>query len=70
MSLNGFVIVFLLVVGILYNLALLWLLEWFPLRLSSKGGAKRTILHRGLQPRTPDGCPCIGYFLRKSTKVL
>jgi hypothetical protein len=50
------VYVFLLVVCLLC-LALLWRRDWFPLRLSSsKGGAKRTTLHRLLKPRCPDDC--------------
>jgi hypothetical protein len=41
------VFVFLLVVCLLLSLALLWRLDWFPLRpSSSRGGAKRTTLHR------------------------
>src|SRR5216683_3970086 len=52
------VFVFLLVVCLLLSLALLWRLDWFPLRpSSSKGGAKRTTLHRLLKPRSPDNCP-------------
>jgi hypothetical protein len=57
MSLHVFLFVFLLVVCILLPLALLWLLEWFPLGPSSKGKAKRTMLHRRLEPRSPDDCP-------------
>jgi IS1 family transposase/transposase-like protein len=53
-----YVFVFLLVVCLLFSLALLWQLDWFPLRLSSsKGEAKRTTLHRLLKPRSPDDCP-------------
>ncbi len=52
-----FVFLFLLVVCLFLSLALLWRLEWFPLRPSSSGGAKRTTLHRLLKPRTPDDCP-------------
>jgi hypothetical protein len=52
------VFVFLLVVCLLLSLALLWRLDWFPLRpSSSKGVAKRTTLHRLLKPRCPDDCP-------------
>src|SRR3989440_11423129 len=52
------VFVFLLVVCLLLSLAMLWRLDWFPLRpSSSKGGAKRTTLHRLLKPRCPDDCP-------------
>jgi hypothetical protein len=41
------VFVFLLVVCLLLSLALFWRLDWFPFRpSSSKGGAKRTTLHR------------------------
>jgi len=51
------VFVVLLVVCLLLCLALLWRLDWFPLRpSSSRGGAKRTTLQRHLQPRTPDDC--------------
>ena len=42
----------------LLSLALLWRLCWFHLRASSsRGGTKRTTLHRLLKPRTPDDCP-------------
>src|SRR5258708_12454488 len=52
------VFVFLLVVCLLLSLALLWRLDWFPLRpSSSKGRAKRSTLHRLLKPRCPDDCP-------------
>ena len=52
------VFVLLLVVCLLLSLALLWRLDWFPLRpASSNGVAKRSTLPRGLQPRTPDDCP-------------
>src|SRR5215467_8575862 len=51
------VFVFLLLACLLLSLALLWLLECFPLRPSSSGEAKRTMLHRLLKPRTPDDCP-------------
>src|SRR5499427_3624120 len=55
MSLHLFV--FLLVVFLLL-LALLWWLDWFPLRPSSSpGGAKRSRLSRLLKPRSPDDCP-------------
>ena len=58
MTLHVFVFVFLLVVGLLLSLALLWRLDWFPLRpSSSRGGAERPTLHRLLKPRTPDDCP-------------
>src|SRR5947209_4682037 len=50
--------VFLLVVCLLLALALLWRLDWFPLRpASSQGAAKRTMLPRLLKPRSPDDCP-------------
>jgi transposase-like protein len=56
MSLHVFV--FLLVFCLLLYLALLWRLDWFPLRpASSQGAAKRTMLHRLLKPRSPDDCP-------------
>ena len=52
------VFVLLLVVCLLLSLALFWRLEWFPLRpASSRGGVKRTRLHRLLKPRCPDDCP-------------
>ncbi len=52
------VFVFLLVVFLLLSVALLWRLDWFPLRPpSSKGGAKRSTLPRLLKPRSPDDCP-------------
>ena len=52
------VFVFLLVVCLLLSLARLGRLDWFPLRpSSSRGGAKRTTLHRLLKPRSPDDCP-------------
>jgi hypothetical protein len=58
MALHVFVFVFLLVVCLLFSLTLLWRLDWVPLRPpSSRGGAKRTTLHRLLKPRTPDDCP-------------
>src|SRR5215471_19096172 len=52
------VFVFLLMVCLLLSVALLWRLDWFPLQpRSSRGGAKRTTLHRLLKPRCPDDCP-------------
>src|SRR5947209_8245091 len=52
------VFIFLLVVGLLLSLTLLWRLCWFYLRpSSSRGGAKRTTLHRLLKLRCPDDCP-------------
>ena len=57
MALHVFLFVFLLMICLLLSLVLLWLLEWLPLLPSSKGGARRTMLHRRLQPRTPDDCP-------------
>ncbi len=52
------VFVFLLVVCFLLSLALLWRLDWFPLRSSSsRAGAKRSTLYRLLKPRCPDDCP-------------
>jgi hypothetical protein len=51
------VFVFLLMVCLLLSLALLWRLDWFDLRPSSPGGAKRSTLHRRLLPRCPDDCP-------------
>jgi hypothetical protein len=58
MALHVFVYVSLLVVCLLLPLALLWCLDWFHLRPSStRGGAKRTTLHRLLKPRCPDDCP-------------
>ncbi len=51
------VFLFLLLVCLLL-FALLWGLDWFPLRsASSPDGAKRSTLHRLLQPRSPDDCP-------------
>jgi hypothetical protein len=51
------VYVFLLVVCLL-SLARLGRLDWFDLQpSSSRGGAKRTALHRLLKPRSPDDCP-------------
>jgi IS1 family transposase/transposase-like protein len=55
---NLHVYVFLLVVCLLLFLARLGRLDWFPLRQSSsRGGAKRSTLHRLLKPRTPLDCP-------------
>jgi transposase-like protein/IS1 family transposase len=52
------VFVFLLVVCLLLSLALLWRLDRFPFRPScSRGGVKRSRLHRLLKPRSPDDCP-------------
>jgi hypothetical protein len=52
------VYVFLLVVCLLLCLARLGRLDWFHLwPSSSRGGIKRTTLHRLLKPRTPDDCP-------------
>ncbi len=49
--------VFLLVFFLIIFLVLLWRLDWFPLRpASSRGGAKRSTLHRLLKPRCPDDC--------------
>ncbi len=57
MDLHLFVCVFLLVVCLLLMLALLWRQDWFPLRSSStRERAKRTVLSRRLQPRSPDDC--------------
>ena len=48
---------FLLAVCLILSLALLWRLDWLHLRsASSRGGAKRTRLHRLLKPRTPVDC--------------
>jgi transposase-like protein len=49
--------VFWLVLCLLLSLALFWRLDWFLLRFSSNGGAKRSRLPRMLKPRTPDDCP-------------
>ena len=58
MSLHVFVFVFLLVVCLLFSLALLWRLDWFPDRASaSHGTAKGSTLPRLLKPRSPDDCP-------------
>src|SRR6266567_8169094 len=64
------VFVFLLVVCLLFSLALLWRLDWFPFRPSSSaGGAKRSMFHRLLKPRTPDDCPaCHLAFPASSTR--
>jgi transposase-like protein len=52
------VFLFLLVFFLLLFLALLWRLDWLHLRpSSSRGGAKRSTLHRLLKPRSPDDCP-------------
>ena len=52
------VYVFLLVVFLLLCLALLWRLCWLHLQPShSRGGAKRTTLHRLIKPHCPDDCP-------------
>ncbi len=52
------VFVCLLAVCLLFSLARLGRLDWFPFRPSSSpGGAKRSIFHRLLKPRTPDDCP-------------
>jgi hypothetical protein len=47
--------VFLLMVCLLLSLALLWRLYWLHQHPSSpQGGAKRSTLHRLLNPRCPD----------------
>jgi len=52
------VFVFLLVVCLLLSLVMFWGHDWLHLRLSlSRGGAKRSRLHRVLKPRCPDDCP-------------
>jgi IS1 family transposase len=52
------VYVYLVVVCLLLTLALLWRLDWFPLRpTSSREGAKPGTLQRLLKPRSPDDCP-------------
>jgi hypothetical protein len=52
------VFVFLLMVCLLLSVVLLWRLDWFHFQpTSSRGGAKRTTLHRLLKPRCPDDCP-------------
>jgi hypothetical protein len=58
MALHVFIFVFLLVVCLLLSLVLLWRLDRFPRRpATSQGAAKRTLLPRRLQPRSPDDCP-------------
>ena len=52
------VFVFLLVGCLLLSLVRLWRLDWLHIRSStSRGGAKRSTLHRLLKPRSPDDCP-------------
>ena len=52
------VLLFLLVVCLLFFLVRLGRLNWLHLRPShSRGGAKRSTLHRLLKPRCPDDCP-------------
>src|SRR5215469_5119674 len=52
------VYVFPLVVCLLLSLARLGRHDWVHLRpSSSRGGSKRSTLHRQLQPRCPDACP-------------
>src|SRR5256884_5665335 len=52
------VYIFLLVGCLLFFLALLWRLDWLHLQPShSRGGAKRSRLHRLLKPRCPDDGP-------------
>ncbi len=52
------VFLFLLVFFLLLCLARLGRLDWLHLRpFSSRGGAKRSTLHRPLKPRCPDDCP-------------
>ena len=52
------VYVFLLVVCLLFCLAPLWRHNWLHLQpCSTRGGAKRSALHRLLKPRSPDDCP-------------
>jgi transposase-like protein/IS1 family transposase len=46
-----------LMVCLLLSLTLLWHHDWFYLRPSSQGAARRGTLHRLLKPRTPDDCP-------------
>jgi transposase-like protein/IS1 family transposase len=59
MALHAFA--FLLVVCLLFTLAQLWCMGWFPLRpTSSQGAAKGTMLPRLLKPRSPDDCPACG----------
>jgi len=58
MAFHVSVFVFLLVVCLLLFLVLLWCLDWFAFRpSSSRGGTKRSTLHRMLKPRSPDDCP-------------
>jgi len=58
MAHHVFMFVFLLVVCLFLSLARLGRLEWLPLQpSSSRGGAKRSTLHRLLKPRCPDACP-------------
>jgi IS1 family transposase len=58
MALHLFVCVILLVVCLLFCLARLGRLDWFPLwPASSQGAAKHTMLPRLLKPRSPDDCP-------------
>jgi IS1 family transposase len=54
MALHAFVF---LLVSFLLFLARLGRLDWLHLRPSSRGGAKRSTLHRLLKPRSPDDCP-------------
>jgi len=64
------VFVFLLVVCLLFPLVLLWRLDWFHFRpSSSKGGAKRSTLHRLLKPRCPDDCPACRLACTNSSVV-
>src|SRR5215470_1807401 len=52
------VFLYLLVFFFLFFRALLWRLDWLPLRpSSSRGGAKRSTFQRLLKPRSPDDCP-------------
>ena len=68
MALRLFVCVFLLVVCLIISLARLGRLDWFPLRpASSPGAAKRTMLPRRLQPRTPDDYPACRLVSTPST---
>ena len=46
-----------LLVLFLLSLTLLWRHDWFYLRPSSRGGARRGTLQRLLKPRSPDDCP-------------
>jgi hypothetical protein len=56
MAFHGFL--FLLVVFLLLCLVLLWRLCWPHLQpFHSRGGARRSTLHRLLKPRSPDDCP-------------